>query len=597
MTMKRMRLETSRRIPTFKPAKNVLQKVKNSTPDAKVAVEITEAAVKVSILDAKAREAKEMKNAKARDWWRLKLAIPGFRDAKNAKAREKKRIRVHTPEAKAAAKEKRDHPDAKEKAKEKQRIRNNIPENKVKIQKQNRVRTSTPEYKAAMREKNKALYANETPEARKARNAKNNKRRSTPAAKAKAKIKRDDPATKEKERIHRATPEYRAIANARTAARKLKSGIVQTIRKKNKSPAEARVARLRKISSPLYKAAQKQKMSTPEYKAMLAKKRSTPQYKAVQVMIRSTPQYKAVRAKHNSTPAYKLKAKLRAAKRAAKITKKKMDRAWEFIEAHGIDIGGEPMTDEEAFQFVVKLIDDSESVVGKTIFEALGGMTLRTAFWEGKSDHAMYALMSRGDATMGESTAEFTRFILKNPVNIPVLTRGDNNERFKYTDEAFKDLGLVYCPIRACSTYADISTLECAFQLLFDFLEVGSQRLWKVSGVGKSPLPLRKCDKLCIERTNDTNLRFMFGITILKHVKVVSRTTGANGRDKVVCITGGQGTKCNVNQRRRRAPIINESQKTALANAQAILPPNFMDQNRKRKADVLDMQAAVSDFE
>ncbi|KAJ1467081.1 hypothetical protein T484DRAFT_1756147 [Baffinella frigidus] len=310
-----------------------------------------------------------------------------------------------------------------------------------------------------------------------------------------------------------------------------------------------------------------------------------PAQKEADKLKRSTPEYKANIKMRRDRPENKAKSKASEIKRAAGKTKKKMDKANEFIKSNGLDIGTASLSDDAAFQFILNLIGDTDSVVGKGIYEALGGMTLRTAFWEGKSNSAMYALMSRGDATMGDSTAEFTRFLVRNKSNTPILTRRDDNQDFKYTDQEFKDLQLVFCPIRAFSNYADVTTFESAFQLLFDFLEVGSQRLWKVSGVGKSTLPLRKCDKLFIERTGCKNLTFMFGITIMKNVTVVKRTTSAKG-NTVACITGGLGTKCNVNQGSRRAPIINESQRAARDAAYATLPPNFRDVatlTRKRK--------------
>jgi hypothetical protein len=112
---------------------------------------------------------------------------------------------------------------------------------------------------------------------------------------------------------------------------------------------------------------------------------------------------------------------------------------------------------------------------------------------------------------------------------------------------------------------------------MFDFLPVGSKRLWKISGVGKSTLPIRKCDRLYITRTGDTKIRYIFGITIMKHVKIVESTTDVNGKESVLSISCGVGTKCNVNQGARRAPIMNQSQNDALVKAQATLPPNFMD--------------------
>ncbi len=82
----------------------------------------------------------------------------------------------------------------------------------------------------------------------------------------------------------------------------------------------------------------------------------------------------------------------------------------------------------------------------------------------------------------------------------------------------------------------------------------------------------------------------MFGITIMKNVKIVERKTDANGKDIVACITAGLGTKCNVNHPLRLTHYINESQQAALAKAQATLPPNFTDRSNKRKADDIEVE-------
>ena len=87
----------------------------------------------------------------------------------------------------------------------------------------------------------------------------------------------------------------------------------------------------------------------------------------------------------------------------------------------------------------------------------------------------------------------------------------------------------------------------------------------------------------------------LFGITILKDVKVVTRASGAKGTDDVKSIMAGRGVLCNINQGSRRLPIMNESQETALAFAVATLPPPCMGPSRKRKADVLDIPV-VQDF-
>jgi hypothetical protein len=319
--------------------------------------------------------------------------------------------------------------------------------------------------------------------------------------------------------------------------------------------------------------------------------RTQPLVKALRAVRAALPENVEKRKIYASLPENKAKSKVYAIARAAQLTKKKLDKAHAFINENGIniDIDAAPLSDRQAFQYILSLIDDTDSAVGQYIFHVLDGMTLRTAFWEGKSDSAMYALMSRGDAMMGASKAESIRFLVANKTNMPTLTNGDTNKRFKYTEQQFKDLQLVYCPIAAFNTYSDVTTLESAFQLFFDFLEVGSQRLWKVSGVGNSILPLRKCDRLYTARTNDKDLRYMFGITVMKNVVVTKRAADAHVNDAVVSITGGLGTKCNVNQGSRRAPIRNDSQHAALIDAHSSLPRNFREMAKfKRKADALD---------
>jgi hypothetical protein len=255
----------------------------------------------------------------------------------------------------------------------------------------------------------------------------------------------------------------------------------------------------------------------------------------------------------------------------------------------GIELDMEPISDQDAFQFVLSLIDDKESVVGKSLFEALDGMTLRTAFWHGKSTSAMYALISRGAADVGGSDAESIRFLVKNHGTVPVLTHGGGIKSFKSMDQEFKDLELVYCPLKVCNTYADVTTVESAFQLLFGFLELGRHRLWKQSGQGKSKLLLRKCDMKYIKKTGDKNPKFMFGLTIIRDVSVLRRSTDPNGNETAVSILAGNGVSCDVNWPVRFAPYMDESQRVALEAVQAALPPNFMARGeRKRKAEVVD---------
>ncbi|KAJ1466083.1 hypothetical protein T484DRAFT_1756938 [Baffinella frigidus] len=285
------------------------------------------------------------------------------------------------------------------------------------------------------------------------------------------------------------------------------------------------------------------------------------------------------------TPKGKECSRKRDLKHREKSLKLKAMNVEQFIIDNAINVGTERLSDEAAFSFILCLIDDTDSKVGKLIFDTLG-MTLRTAFWNGKSNSAMYALILRGAADVGGANAECVRFLLRNADNIPVLTHADTNKRFKFGDKAFKDLELVYCPIMACGSFADVTTIESAFQLLFGFLEIGRHRLWKISGQGNSELTFRKVDMKYMKKTNDKSPKFMFGITILKNVSVVSRTNTVNGEDIVTCITGGRGTSCTVNHPVRVEHVISESQRVALIKAQTALPPNFMSKvDLKRKAD------------
>ena len=248
----------------------------------------------------------------------------------------------------------------------------------------------------------------------------------------------------------------------------------------------------------------------------------------------------------------------------AKLLTAKLKKAKQFAETNSVDLGKPSLSDDDAFQYVLKLIDDVESDVGKAIFHAFG-MSLRNAFWEGKSSSAMYALMSRGDATIGGNKSEYIGFLVgSNNKRKCVITRGDTKNSFKYGDKEFKNLQLTYVPIRTFDNYADVTAMESAFQLFFDFLPIGSMRLWMKSGNGRSTLPLRKCDKTYITKSGVKKLVFMFGITILKNVEVLESYTDTDGKESVKSITGGLGMTCNVNQPVRRNEIIKPSQKDAL---------------------------------
>jgi hypothetical protein len=297
---------------------------------------------------------------------------------------------------------------------------------------------------------------------------------------------------------------------------------------------------------------------------------------------------------HRSKPENRAKNIAYNAAYHMKKRKRNMEKARVFIEKHGLEVGNKELSEEDAFDFVYKLFDDKDSPMGKDIFDALDGMTLREAFWDGKSDSAFYALSSRGMGDEGKSTAESIRFLVANKhAATTVLTHMDG-KNYKYTDPAFKNLELIYCPIGFFKSYADCTAVEAALQLLFNFLEVGSKRLWLQSGVGRFHRPLRTYDMKFIEKIEkdggdkkDKELLFFCGITILKNVEVLARITHTNGKDVVTSIKTGLGTICKVNQPLAGTPQCSALQKAALIATQQRLGPNFMDKYRKRKAGAL----------
>ena len=292
--------------------------------------------------------------------------------------------------------------------------------------------------------------------------------------------------------------------------------------------------------------------------------------------------------KYLGTPCGKEKNHLINVVMRKRLQDKRAARADNFIDENEIDIDTGTLSDQDAFNHILTVFDDKDSPMGKDLFDALGGMTLRESFWDGKFDGAMYALSSRGAADIGRAKSEAVRFLTCNYQNAPVLVRGSDGKRFKYGDKEFKNLELVYCPIWMGSTYASCTTVESAFQLLFDFLVIGQHRLWLKSGVGRSKLTLRKCDMKYIEGSGGKPPKFMVGLSIIKNISVVERETNPNGRDVVLSITAGLGVACQVNQPRRAAPLCNESQREALVTAQKTLGPNFMDGSLKRKSDAIE---------
>jgi len=284
----------------------------------------------------------------------------------------------------------------------------------------------------------------------------------------------------------------------------------------------------------------------------------------------------------------RLKIRMESNERNKKKRKKQMEEVTKFISKNNLEIDTNVLSNEDAFQYLVELMDDKTTPIGKDIFDAFGGMTLRKALWEGHFSGSVYALASRGHP-VGGSGSEYIRFIASNYDKTIVLTHPDG-KRFKYSDREFKDLQTTFVTLRVCSSYANCTKIESAFQLLFDFMEVGSRKLWQWSGNGHSDLALRKCDMKYIKDTGDKNPKFICGLTIIKNVSVVERTTDSNGKDVAAFITGGLGTKCKVNQPISVDRNCNESQRKALKTTQETLGPNYMavTECRKRKAEFME---------
>ena len=293
------------------------------------------------------------------------------------------------------------------------------------------------------------------------------------------------------------------------------------------------------------------------------------------------------RKKHFAIPANRLKKNLQTSKIEQAHRKEQMKEVAKFISDNNINIDTRVFSDEDAFKYIVELMDDKTSSIGKDIFDALG-MTLRESFWEGQFNGAIYALTTRGEADHKGSSAEYIRFIVNNYEGTTVLTQ-PGGEKFKFNDPEFKNLRSTFVPLCFCNTYASCTTMESAFQLLFHFLELGSQRLWLRSGQGCSDLALRKCDMKYIQQSGDKNPIFVCGITIVKNISVVGRTIDSEGKSVVDYITCGLGTKCKVNQPISFGRNCSESQEKALKTAQETLGPNYIDAKEcgKRKIEFL----------
>ncbi|KAJ1464370.1 hypothetical protein T484DRAFT_3645653 [Baffinella frigidus] len=310
----------------------------------------------------------------------------------------------------------------------------------------------------------------------------------------------------------------------------------------------------------------------------------------------------AERAVIEKEEARKLDAKEYDAAYVLKRAAEKLEITHALVKENNIRIVEKIRNAKDAFDFAFNLFDDKDSEYGKLIFETLDGMTLREAFWDGKSDRAMYILASRGMGDVGRSDAESIRFLVKNSGSATtVLTHMDGTD-FKYRDPAFKKLEHVYCPVGVFESYGDCTAVEAALQLIFNFLEVGSKRLWLQSGIGFDSRPLRGRDIRFIKKMQedggyqkDNQLVFVCGITILKNVEVLSRGEDINGKDIVTSIKAGSGTTCRVHQPKQGKPVCNIEQTAALVATLQRLGPNFMDLNRKRKAGVLGQDTTYED--
>jgi hypothetical protein len=285
----------------------------------------------------------------------------------------------------------------------------------------------------------------------------------------------------------------------------------------------------------------------------------------------------------------KAETKQRNATHATKRQQEKQDVCNAFLEKHPelLAATDKPLTEEEAFDIAFKLFDDKDSVCGKDLFDALGSNTLRQALYEPNPSSAIYVGVGRffGD--------ESYRFLVQNShCPTTVLTRMDGIN-FKARDQDYKNLELVSIPIGFYRSWSDCTAVEAALQLILDDLEVGSQRLWLRSGVGRDRRQLRVRDANYIEKLKakgeDCDLTFVCFITILKNVEVISRCQDTvTGNDVVESIKAGSGTICRVHQPKKPSPICKDpAQKAALDATRLKLGFNFIDHSHKRKLDEL----------
>jgi hypothetical protein len=91
------------------------------------------------------------------------------------------------------------------------------------------------------------------------------------------------------------------------------------------------------------------------------------------------------------------------------------------------------------------------------------------------------------------------------------------------------------------------------------------------------------------------NFTFVCGITILKNVSVLTRTTDpVSGKDVVTSIKAGNGTTCMVHQP-KKLPRCSQDVKDELVKLRERLGPNYIDRrNHKRKADAIEDQSTTA---
>ena len=270
----------------------------------------------------------------------------------------------------------------------------------------------------------------------------------------------------------------------------------------------------------------------------------------------------------------------------AKKQQTQQDVCNKFLEKHPelLVAAGTSLTEQEAFDIALKLFDDTASKYGKPLFDALGSKTLREALYEVNPSTAVYIGAGRG---FGD---ESYRFVLRNAADrTTVLTHMDGTN-FKSRGRDYKNLNFTSVPIGHFTSWSDCTAVEAAMQLILDDLEVGNQRLWLKSGVGRDRRQLRVRDAKHIEKLKangeEGNVTFVCFITILNNVEVISRRTDAiTGKNVVESIKAGSGTICRVHQPRSPEPRCDPAQKAALDTVRLKLGFNCIDINRKRKLD------------